>query len=157
MTIKINDPHIAFILQDEIRRSEESRYDHRLHAVLLVAKGMSCPEASDYLGDPERTLRQWINRYTKDGLQGLVENEHPGRPSRLTSKQLEHIGLVLRSKPEKYGLIGAIWDGKLLSAFIRKEFGITLGIRQSQRIFRQLGFRMRKPRPLIAHDNPEVQ
>ena len=26
-------------LQDEIRRSEESRYDHRLHGVLLVAYG----------------------------------------------------------------------------------------------------------------------
>ena len=31
-------------LQDEIRRSEESRYDHRLHGVLLVAQGMTCPE-----------------------------------------------------------------------------------------------------------------
>jgi transposase len=157
MTIKINDPHIAFVLQDEIRRSEESRYDHRLHAVLLVAKGMSCPEASDYLGNPERTLRQWINRYIQDGLQGLVESEHPGRPSRLTSKQLEQINLVLRSKPEDFGLRGGIWDGKLLSAFIRKEFGIKLGIRQCQRLFRQLGFRIRKPRPLIAHANPEVQ
>jgi len=29
-------------LQDEIRRSEESRYDHRLHGVLLVAYGMNC-------------------------------------------------------------------------------------------------------------------
>jgi hypothetical protein len=27
---------IALGLQDEIRRSEESRYDHRLHGVLLV-------------------------------------------------------------------------------------------------------------------------
>jgi hypothetical protein len=29
------------VLQDEIRRSEEARYDHRLHGVLLVAQGMS--------------------------------------------------------------------------------------------------------------------
>jgi len=28
-------------LQDEIRRSEESRYDHRLHGVLLVAQGLT--------------------------------------------------------------------------------------------------------------------
>jgi hypothetical protein len=35
---------IVLGLQDEIRRSEESRYDHRLHGVLLVAQGMSCPE-----------------------------------------------------------------------------------------------------------------
>ena len=157
MTIKIDDPHVAFILQDEIRRSEESRYDHRLHAVLLVAKGMSCPEASDYLGDPERTIRYWINRYIRDGLQGLIENEHPGRPSRLTSEQMEQIDTVLRSKPEDMGLRGGIWDGKLLSAFIRKEFRVDLGIRQCQRLFRQLGFRLRKPRPMIARADSEIQ
>ena len=157
MTIKIGDPHIAFVLQDEIRRSEEARYDHRLHAVLLVAKGMSCPEASDYLGDSERTLRYWINRYTQKGLQGLVENERPGRPSRLTEKQIERINQALRRKPEDVGLRGGIWDGKLLSAFIQKEFQVSLGVRQCQRIFRQLHFRLRKPRPMIARANPEEQ
>ena len=141
----------------EIRRSEEARYDHRLHAVLLVAKGMGCPEASDYLGDSERTLRYWINRYTQKGLQGLVENERSGRPSRMTGKQIERINQALRGKPEDVGLRGGIWDGKLLSAFIQKEFQVSLGIRQCQRIFRQLRFRLRKPRPMIARANPEVQ
>jgi transposase len=157
MTIKIGDPHIAIVLQDEIRRSEESRYDHRLHAVLLVAKGMSCPKASDYLGDSERTLRYWINRYIQKGLQGLIEEERPGRPSRLTGEQIERINWVLRRKPEDVGLRGGIWDGRLLSAFIQKEFQINLGIRQCQRLFRQLHFRLRKPRPMIARANPEVQ
>jgi transposase len=157
MTIKIGDPHVAFVLQDEIRRSEESKYDHRLHAVLLVAKGMSCPEASDYLGDSERTLRYWINRYMQKGLQGLVDNERPGRPSRLTGEQIERINRALRGKPEDVGLRGGIWDGKLLSAFIQKEFQVSLGIRQCQRLFRQLHFRLRKPRPMIARANPEVQ
>ena len=36
-------------LQDEIRRSEESRYDHRLHGVLLVAYGMNCCQVADLL------------------------------------------------------------------------------------------------------------
>lgn len=157
MTVKIDDPHVAFVLQDEIQRSEESRYDHRLHAVLLVAKGMSCPKVSDWLGDPERTVRFWVNRYIRDGLQGLIENERSGRPSKLTSKQLQHIDSVLRSKPEDVGLRGAIWDGKLLSTFIRQEFAVNLSIRQCQRLFRQLGFRMRKPRPMIARSKPEIQ
>jgi len=157
MTIKIGNPHVAIVLQDEIRRSEEARYDHRLHAILLVAKGMSCPEAADYLGDSERTVRYWINQYMEKGLQGLIEEERPGRPSRLAKEQLEQINRALRGKPEDVGLRGGIWDGKLLSAFIQKEFQISLGIRQCQRLFRQLRFRLRKPRPMIAHADPEVQ
>ena len=31
-------------LHDEIRRCDQSRYDHRLHGVLLVAKDLSCPQ-----------------------------------------------------------------------------------------------------------------
>jgi hypothetical protein len=49
-------PTIVLGLQDEIRRSRESRYDHRLHGVLLVTLGMSCPELSSLLGDSPRTV-----------------------------------------------------------------------------------------------------
>jgi transposase len=157
MTVRIDDPHVGFVLQDEIRRSEDARYDHRLHVVLLVAKGMSCPSVADYLGDSERTVRFWIRRYQEDGLQGLVENERSGRPPRITQKQLNRIASALRKKPEDVGLNGGIWDGKSLSAFIWEDFGITLGTRQCQRLFRQLGFRLRKPRPMIARSNPEIQ
>ncbi|MBW1953883.1 MAG: winged helix-turn-helix domain-containing protein, partial [Deltaproteobacteria bacterium] len=31
------------------------------------------------------------------------------------------------------------------------------GVRQCQRLFRKMGFRLRKPRPLIAHADPEMQ
>jgi hypothetical protein len=44
-------PAIILGLQGEIRRSEESRYDHRLHGVLLAAQGMTCPEVAHLLGD----------------------------------------------------------------------------------------------------------
>jgi len=157
MTVKIDDPHVAFVLQDEIRRSEEARYDHRLHAVLLVAKGMSCPKVADFLGDPERTVRFWIRRYQEDGLQGLIENERPGRPPKISERQMDAIASALRKKPEDFGLTGGLWDGKSLSAYIRRDFNVTLGIRQCQRLFSQLGFRMRKPRPMIARSKPEVQ
>lgn len=157
MTLRIDDPHVAFVLQDEIRRSEEARYDHRLHAVLLVAKGMSCPDVADYFGDSERTVRSWIRNYNERGLQGLVENEKPGRPPRLSERQMDRIGVVLRGKPEDVGLTGGIWDGKSLSEYIRRKFGAHVGVRQCQRLFRQLGFRMRKPRPMVARANPEIQ
>jgi len=41
-------------LQDEIRRSEVSRYDHRLHGLLLVAQALSCLEVAGVLGDALR-------------------------------------------------------------------------------------------------------
>ena len=148
---------MALALQDEIRRSNEARYDHRLHAVLLVAQGVKCPEVATLLGDSTRIVQYWVNQFEREGFAGLADADRPGRPPRLEKQHMETIGKALRKTPADFGLSTNIWDGKTLSAFIRKQFGIDIGVRQSQRLFRQLGFRMRKPRPIIAKADPERQ
>ena len=152
-----NAASIVLGLQDEIRRSEESRYDHRLHGVLLVAQGMTCPEVSQVLGDAPRSVEYWVRRFEARGLAGLVEGERSGRPKRLNGLQLREIDAVLRRTPRDFGLTGTLWDGKTLSAWIERQCGVRLGVRQCQRLFRQRGFRLRKPRPWIAHADPERQ
>lgn len=148
---------VVLALQDEIRRSPESRYDHRLHGLLLVAQGMSGHQVAELLGDAPRTVAYWVRRFEEDGLVGLVEGERPGRPRRLGERQLAEIDAALRKTPREFGLTGNLWDGKTLGAFIHQQWGLTLGVRQCQRLFRQLGFRLRKPRPAIAQANPEEQ
>lgn len=150
-------PTIVLGLQDEIRRSEESRYDHRLHGVLLVAQGMTCPEVGRLLGDASQSVRYWVRRFEEKGLFGLSEGERSGRPKRLIDRQLEEVSSVLRQTPESVGMTGAIWDGKTLSAFIEKRYGVRLGVRRCQYMFKEFGFRLRKPRPLIARADPERQ
>src|ERR1700676_188358 len=86
-------------LQDEIRRSEESRYDHRLHGVLLVAPRMTCPEVAKLLGDAPRSVEYWVRGFEQNGLAGLREGERSGRPSRLNEKQLREINSALRRMP----------------------------------------------------------
>jgi transposase len=150
-------PIVALALQDEIRRSEESRYDHRLHGVLLVAQGMSCRQAAMVLGDAPRTVEYWVRSFERDGLAGLQEGVRSGRPGRLTAAQLRVVDRVLRRPPEEAGLSANLWDGPALSRFFADRFRVALGVRQCQRIFRSLGFRLRKPRPEIAHADPERQ
>jgi transposase len=147
---------VIFALQDEIRRNDEARYDHRLHALLLVAQGMSCRHVAQLLGDAPRTIAYWVNRFENEGFAGLVDAERPGRPSRLSDVQLTELESMLRSEPREYGLQG-LWDGKTLSAFIEQRWGILLGVRQCQRLFRRFGFRLRKPRSKIAHADPGMQ
>jgi transposase len=144
-------------LQDEIRRSEESRYDHRLHGVLLVAQGLTCPKVAGLLGDAPRSVEYWVRRFEEEGLAGLQEGERSGRPRRLTAKQWGEIDAILRKSPRDLGLGGNLWDGKTLSAWIERQYGTVLQVRQCQRLFRQLGFRLRKPRPMVAQADPERQ
>jgi len=144
-------------LQDEIRRSEKSRYDHRLHGVLLVAQGLSCSQVGSLLGDGPRTVEYWVHRFENDGFAGLAEGERPGRPTRLSAEQMAEIDRCLRLTPQDCGLQANLWDGKALAALIEHKFRVQLCVRQCQRLFRQLGFRLRKPRPLVGHPDPEIQ
>src|ERR1700676_474628 len=86
-------------LQQEIQRSEESRYDHWLHGVLLVAQGMTCPEVARLLGDAPRSVEHWAHRFDQQGPAGLTEGERSGRPSRRTkSRSKRSIGFCGRSR-----------------------------------------------------------
>lgn len=155
--LTLSDPLMVLALQDEIRRHEEARYDHRLHAVLLVGQKMTCPEVAQKLGDSVRSVETWVKQFDTRGFAALADKERPGRPSRLMEKQIRTIEKTLRGKPQDVGLTGNLWDGKTLSAFIKAKFGVIMKVRQCQRLFHKLGFRYRKPRHLIAHGNPEEQ
>lgn len=148
---------MIYALQDEIRRNDASRYDHRLHGVLLVAQGMTCPRVAELLGDSPRSVVNWVRRFEADGFGALQEGQRSGRPSRLSDKHLQSVERALRASPKAAGMEAGIWDGPTLSEWLRKEHGVDLKVRQCQRLFRQLGFRLRKPRPMVAKADPELQ
>ena len=87
----------------------------------------------------------------------MVERERPFLPSALLEKELAEINRILRQTPKAAVLSENLWDGKSLSAFIVKRFLIELLVRQCQRLFRQFGFLLLKPRPLISHSDPQLQ
>ncbi len=148
---------VILALQDEIRRNPEARYNHRLHGLLLIAQGMSGLQVARILGDAPRTIQYWVRRFERKGLAGLWDAERPGRPRRLNAQQLQAVEDALRRSPSELGLETHLWDGKALRAWIEHRWGVRLGVRRCQYLFRQLGFRLRKPRPLIARADPERQ
>jgi transposase len=150
-------PTMILALQDEIARSGESRYDHRLHGVLLAAQGISCYQVAEWLGQHPTTVERWVQRFEARGFSGLQEGERPGRPGRLDETTWQKIEQDLRVEPRQLGHAQNLWDGRLLSHHLRQAYGVELGVRQCQRLFRTMGFRRRKPRPVIAHADPEAQ
>jgi transposase len=144
-------------IQQEIARSEESRYDHRLHGVLLVSLGLSPYQVADWFGQDPRTVARWVHRFERRGFAGLQERARPGRPPRLTPRQVAAVDRALRRAPRDLGYSQTLWDGKLLAHHVAARYGVALGVRQCQRLFHQLEFRRRKPRPVIAQADPAAQ
>jgi|SRR6185312_15930203 len=135
---------IRIALQQEIGRSEESRYDHRLHGLLLLAAGHSCREVAELFGEDDTTVQRWVHRFTRGGLTALREGARPGRPRTLDPSQWGDLEADLHRDPREFGLDSARWDGPSLSKLLSLRYGVELGIRQCQRIFRQIGLAPRR-------------
>ena len=145
------------IIQAEIRHTEQARLHHRLHCVLLICHGKTCAEVSALFGDSLRAVQYWVNRFNEAGIEGLRDTAHPGRHSRLSTEDKKILAQDLRCSPHKFGYSQNIWDGKLMSHHLQQKFKVEMKVRQCQYLFYQLGFRRRKPRPVIAKANLEAQ
>ena len=78
--LQIQGPEeMKFAIRQQIGCSEESRYNHRLHGLLLVANGQSCRGVAELLGEDARAIQRWVHRFEQCGLQALRDGERPGR------------------------------------------------------------------------------
>ena len=86
--IEIADADVMRIaIQQKIQRSNESRYDHRLHGLLLVTGGHSCRQVAQLFDEDPRTMQRWVKTFEERGLEGLRDSQRTGRPRTLTPDQ----------------------------------------------------------------------
>lgn len=145
------------LIQHEIGRSEEARYDHRLHAVLMVSQSLSCGRVAKWLGQDPSTVERWVRRFNAGGCDALREGRHTGRRPRLGAPEWSETRAALRRNPREFGYSQNLWDGKLLAHHLSLNYGTTLGVRQCQRMFHAMELRLRKPRGEIAKGDPVLQ
>jgi len=149
--------NMQIAIQQEIHRSDDSKYDHRLHGLLLVLHGFDCYTVGKLFGQHPTTIQRWVKNFNSQGFSGLAEGGKSGRPGSLSEKQWGLLGADLRKAPTDFSYGQNFWDGKLMSAHLEKKYKVEIGVRQCQRIFNSMGFRQRKPRPLIANADPKAK
>ena len=145
-------------IQDEISRTREGRYFHRLDVLLYVLQGASPYEAARLFGHSPRTIEYWVHRLLSGGLAGLWEGDRTGRPGRLSVGDLQQkLRNEIQHSPRELGYEQNLWDGVLLSHHLTKEYSVSLSVRQCQRLFHTLGFSLQRPRRQANEANSELQ
>jgi len=125
-------------LKGEIQRAAEKRYLHRLHCVLLVSAGQECGSVANWFGESPRSVERWVDNYSVFGPLGLKDDGRPGRLASLDVGQLKALTHELLTPPVELGYSAARWSGRLLQQHLQERYQIDLGLRQSQRILREL-------------------
>jgi transposase len=143
-----------------INNDPESKFIFRLCSLKIFLNEKTC--SAEWLGNvmntSPRSVSQWIHKINKNGdIEVLRDKAKPGRTSRLTTAQLELIRQHIQMKPEDLGINANMWDGKVLSHHILRNFGVKLQVRQCQRIFKKLGFSLKRARTVVANGNPKAK
>ena len=157
-----NNNGIKAKIHHYIDGNEEAKFIHRLHGILLFSEkeDESCDSIGALFGNSPRTISNWIKRVNETGdIESLRSKKKSGRPPRLSEGQRQELKIILQKSPEKHGItsntcttyeVRGIWDGKSLSAYIKKQYGIVLETRACQRLFHKLGFSLKRARPVVA-------
>jgi len=156
--IEINNAEmVALQIENEIKSSPQGRYFHRLHLILLLARGIKCTEVAKLFGEPLRNVQRWAKEFNELGLEALKDSSRPGRPNRLTAQQLGELRSDIEKGPQQFGFTQGFWDGPLLSHHIQLKYSVSISVRQCQRFFHCFGYSLMRPQPVTAGSSSEAR
>ena len=125
--------------------SDETKFLFRVFAVNMVLSGTPASQVGASAGYTKAAVTGWVKTVDEKGFEALRMQQRPGRPSKLSEQQLKEIDAVLQTDPKDHNL--KVWDGPSLSSYIKSHYNVDIGVRQCQRLFRNLGYSHIRPQP----------
>lgn len=131
--------------------------DLRIQAVQRVEAGESPEDVVRVLGFTRSVIYDWLARYREGGLDALRAKAIPGRPPRLTGKELEKLYKAITTKnPMQYRFEFALWTRAMVRELIRDQFGVRLSDVSVGRLLKKMGLTPQKPLRRAYEQNPEL-
>ncbi|WP_076411307.1 helix-turn-helix domain-containing protein [Shewanella sp. UCD-KL12] len=134
----INDSLEAPDFMKLIRQEKNARMRLKLLALLHFHEGKSRYQISDYLKVSRTSVNKWVSSYLSQGLEGLKDKKHSGRPAALTEEQLKQLSIFIKhrtSSCDKDKL-----HGSEIQNYILDNFGVSYEISNIYRIIERLGY-----------------
>jgi transposase len=113
--------------------------------MVLVLEGFRSTRVAELFDLGRWSVVKWIQRVNVEGVSGLEEKPHPGRPARIDQVIQKDLDEALQRDPREFGLKRNRWDGILVVEYLEKVHGVRVKVRQAQRWIQRLGFSLRQP------------
>lgn len=126
-------------------------------AILHCVEGKKITWIAKALNRQILTIRTWIERFRKEGIQGLERNYSPGRPSLRNTLLRPKVNEYLSSTPRTYGWHEDCWTMLLLQEQLKKDIGKTFGISTLERLLKDCGYSYKRPRKGVPANAPSKE
>jgi len=139
------------------KKERNPKLKERYQALYLMIELENSTKVAELLKKSRTTIQTWVKIFNKGGLEAIVPNTPPGRPSKLSKDQKDELKLDVMAHPRELGYEFSNWEGKSVSEHIRIKFGVLLKVRQCQYLLHELGFTLQRPKYKFPKADPEKQ
>ena len=136
-------------LFSELRLEKNRKYADRIRIILLLDEGEPISQIAKYFYLTDNSVKNYKNRYTEDGLEGLLIDYHIGRSSYLSPEEQKRLVLELESK--------IYLTTKEIIFYVKKEFGVAYTTGGMTSLLHHLGFSYKKPKGVPGKAKAEEQ
>ena len=130
----------------QISLTREEMEGRRLEAARELLNGLSQSKVARKFGVSRTTASRWYRSLAGKGVDSLKRRKATGRPSRLSSDQLNRLAQIYREPPAAYGYADERWTTARLAAVIETRFGVRYDHDHVGRLMQKLGLREPKRR-----------
>lgn len=131
-------------LEAAVKAATSKRSAVRLRAIKALLLDIDFDQVTALFDVAERTLCGWVAAFNEQGIDGLIERAHPGRPRVIAEEQATYLhGLI--KEPQRADQTH--WTARKLHGFVKNELGLEVSYTTVWRLFHERGFSLQVPRP----------
>lgn len=117
----------------------------RIRAMALLDQGRSLSEVARRVGAHASSVMRWRNSVRRRGQAGLKAKPAPGRPPKLTARQLKRLVKLLLKGAMARGHSTEVWTTQRIADLIEEEFGVRYHRDHIGRVLHRLNWSYQKP------------
>lgn len=147
---------------EELDRLYQTTGDVRLHVrsqIVLLAgeQHLKVPEIAGLVRKNEQTIRNWLQRYIAEGINGLQDRPRSGAPRKVSDAYREQVVEVVRQRPRSLGQSFSTWTLQRLVDYMAQETGGRVSPDTVRLILKDAEIVLSRPQLKVSSPDPEYQ
>jgi len=124
------------------KQNNDKQADKRLYAVKLRGQGKTNKAIAEILETSTDMVSRWVSTYAKEGVESLLPQPRPGRPTQIDIKEEAALIEGFRAKAE----MGQVVEVSEIKAAYQEKVGHRIGNGQIYYVLKRHEWRKVKPR-----------
>jgi transposase len=150
--IELKNHDTEYELLQEIRRTSDGRYQHRLQTILLAKRGMSSKDIREELLISSATYCKWLKNYNEHGKE-ILKQHNSGRKG----GNPKYDKRIFKELFEKIDLMEEYWSVIKMQKFIYDKYSITIPNETMRMRAKRAGYSYKSNRPSPYKGDKELQ